>query len=83
MLSWRMSQLECSREAVEYRGYSLQFSFASRQWRVLIGKVAKNRPELPPEKQLVKGWDQEETLKRAKTRIDHMIENPSLHQEAK
>jgi len=67
------------RETVEYRGYSLQVSFASRQWQVLIGVVVKDRPALPPEKQLVKGWNAEETLKRAKTRIDHLIESPSLH----
>jgi hypothetical protein len=74
-----MAQLESSRETVEYRGYSLQVSFASPQWQVLIGVVVKDRPELPPEKQLVKGWNEEETLKRAKTRIDLLIESPSLH----
>jgi len=70
--------LENPRETVEYRGYSLQVTYASLQWQVLIGMVVKDRPILPPGKQLVKGWNQEETLKRAKTRIDLLIESPSL-----
>jgi hypothetical protein len=67
------------RKTVEYRGYSLQLSHASLQWQVLIGMVLKDRPTLPPERQIVKGWNEEETLKRAKTRIDLLIESPSLH----
>ena len=74
-----MAQLETPRETVQYRGYSLQVSYASLQWQVLIGVVVKDRPALPSEKQLVKGWNEEETLKRAKTRIDLLIESPSLH----
>jgi hypothetical protein len=68
-----------SREAVEYRGYSLQASYASPQWQVLIGPVLQDRPALPAGKQIVKGWNEEETLKRAKMRIDLLIESPSLH----
>ena len=79
VLSWHMASLESSRETVEYRGYSLQVTFASPQWQVLIGVMVKDRPILPPEQQLVKGWEEEETLKRAKTRIDLLIESPSLH----
>ena len=79
VLSCHMTQLESPREAVEYRGYSLQVSYASPQWQVLIGAVVKDRPALPPGRQLVKGWNEEETLKRAKTRIDLLIESPSLH----
>ncbi len=67
------------RESVEYRGYSLQVSYASPQWQVLIAMVVKDRPTLPPGKQIVKGWNEEETLKRAKNRIDLLIESPSLH----
>ena len=74
-----MAQLEAPRETVQYRGYSLHVSYASHQWQVLIGVVVKDRPALPSEKQLVKGWNEEETLKRAKTRIDLLIESPSLH----
>ena len=74
-----MAHLESPRETFEYRGYSLQVTYASPQWQVLIGVAVKNRPTLPPEKQLVKGWNEEETLKRAKTRIDLLIESPSLH----
>jgi hypothetical protein len=74
-----MTQLESSRGAVEYRGYSLQVTFAAPQWQVLIGMVVKDRPTLPPGQHLVKGWNEEETLKRAKTRIDLLIESPNLH----
>ncbi|MBC8036169.1 MAG: hypothetical protein H7X89_03015 [Rhizobiales bacterium] len=79
VLSWHMTHLESPRETVEYRGYSLQVSYASPQWQVLIGLVLKDRPRLPPERQIVKGWNEEETLKRAKQRIDLLIESPSLH----
>ena len=74
-----MAQLENARETVEYRGYSLQVTFASPQWQVLIGMVVKDRPAFSPERQIVKGWNEEETLKRAKARIDLLIESPSLH----
>ena len=74
-----MEYLERPRETVEYRGYSLQVTYASPQWQVLIGVVVKDRPTLPPGKLLVKGWNEEETLKRAKARIDLLIESPSLH----
>jgi len=46
---------------------------------VSIGMLLKDRPTLPPGKQIVKGWNEEETLKRAKNRIDLFIESPSLH----
>ena len=79
MLLWSMVQIHNLREVVEYRGYSLQITYASPQWQVLIGIVLKDRPTLAPGKQIVKGWNEEETLKRAKTRIDLLIESPSLH----
>lgn len=74
-----MTHSESPRETVEYRGYSLQVTYVSPQWQILIGMAVKDRPALPPDKQVVKGWNEEETLKRAKTRIDLLIESPSLH----
>ena len=79
MLVCTMTNTDNLREAVEYRGYSLQVTYVSPQWQVWIGMVLKDRPTVPPEKQIVKGWDEEEPLKRAKTRIDLLIESPSLH----
>jgi hypothetical protein len=79
VLRWSMVQIHNLREPVEYRGYSLQMTYASPQWQVLIGIVLKDRPTLPTGKQIVKGWNEEETLKRAKSRIDLLIESPSLH----
>jgi hypothetical protein len=73
-----MTQLEILREAIEYRGYSLQVTYASPQWQVLIGITVKDRPALVPGKHIVKGWNEEETLNRAKARIDLLIESPSL-----
>jgi hypothetical protein len=74
-----MGPLETIRETIEYRGYSLQASYTSPQWQVLIGMVLKDRPALPPGRQIIKGWNEEETLKRAKARIDLLIESPNLH----
>jgi hypothetical protein len=79
MLVCSMANTDNPREAVEYRGYSLQVTYASPQWQVSIETVLTDRPALPPGKQIVKGWNEEETLKRAKTRIDLLIESPSLH----
>ncbi len=67
------------RETVEYRGYPLQVAYVSPQWQILIGMTLKDRPTLPRDKQIVKGWNEEETLKRAKTRIDLLIESTGLH----
>jgi len=74
-----MGPLETMREPIEYRGYSLQASYTSPQWQVLIGLVLKDRPALPPGRQIIKGWNEEETLKRAKTRVDLLIGSPNLH----
>ena len=74
-----MTDAENPRVIVEYRCYSLQPSRASLQWQVLISTVLKDRPTLLPGKNLVKGWNEEETLQRAKNRIDLLIESPSLH----
>src|SRR5579871_6440239 len=64
VLFWHMVHAESLRDAVEYRGYSLQVSYVSPQWQVSIGMAVKDKPALSPEKQIVKGWNKEETLKR-------------------
>jgi hypothetical protein len=46
---------------------------------VLIAPLLAERPALPLEKQIVRGWDEAETLNRAKTRIDLLIEGQSLN----
>jgi len=74
-----MAHLQSSRETVEYRGYSLQVTYASPQWQVQIGILLADRPLFRPERQIVRGWDEIETLNRAKSRIDRLIESPSLH----
>jgi hypothetical protein len=74
-----MVSSENPRGTVEYRGYSLQVSYVSPQWHILIAMALRDRPALPPDMQIVKGWNEEETLKRAKTRIDLLIGSTSLH----
>jgi len=79
MLFWHMPICSIRRERFEYRGYSLQITFATPQRQVLIDAVLGGRPVIPPDKQIVRGWDEGETLKRAKMRIDLLIERPSLN----
>jgi hypothetical protein len=79
MLFWPMTVSSIRRETFEYRGYSLQVTYATPQWQVLIDAVLGARPAIPPDRQIVRGWDEGETLKRAKMRIDLLIERPSLN----
>ena len=79
MLFWHMTISSIRRETFEYRGYSLQITYATLQWQVFIDAVLGARPAIPPDKQIVRGWDEGETLKRAKMRIDLLIERPSLN----
>lgn len=79
MLFWHMANSSIRREIFEYRGYSLQVTYATPQWQVFIDTVLGKRPAIPPDKQIVRGWDEGETLKRAKMRIDLLIERPSLN----
>ena len=79
MLSLAMIVSSIRREMIGYRGYSLQITYSSPQWQVLIALLLTERPTLPFEKQIVRGWDEAETLNRAKTRIDLLMESQSLN----
>jgi hypothetical protein len=59
---------------VPYRGYSLRVTYAVPQWQIAIVRELKDRPEPTPEKQVLRGWNQEEVVKRAKRRIDSLME---------
>lgn len=72
-----MTILPISREKAEYRGFGLQARFTQPQWQVQI-TAPSGKPPLPSEKEIVRGWDEQETMNRAKMRIDLMIESPSL-----
>lgn len=72
-----MTILPISREKAEYRGFGLQAHFTQPQWQVQITPPS-GKPPLPVEKDTVRGWDEEETMNRAKMRVDLMIESPSL-----
>ena len=60
---------------VEYRSYSLQLNKGEHQWEVEIAPARADLPDLPGEKRTVRGWDQEEVLERAKSRVDDLLEN--------
>jgi hypothetical protein len=69
-----MTQLEPELSNQEYRGYFLRISFAQRQWRVDISMIRGDLPDIDPEKKAVLGWDREEVIKRAKSRLDAILE---------
>ena len=54
-------------------------TFDPPQWQVVIAALVIDRPQLAAGKQTVKGWDEDETVMRAKMRIDLLIESPSLN----
>jgi hypothetical protein len=43
-----------------YRGYSVQVSYVSPQWQILTAMALTDRSALPPDMQIVKGWNEEE-----------------------
>jgi hypothetical protein len=59
---------------LEYRSYLLQLVREPPQWRVEITPLRADLPELPPEKQIVRGWDEDEVIGRAKARVDELLE---------
>lgn len=58
----------------EYRGYFLRLTFAHKQWRVDISMIRGDLPDIDPEKKAVLGWDRDEVIKRAKSRLDAILE---------
>ena len=59
--------------SISYRGYSLQVLFKPPQWQVVIAPMLKEMPELASEKRIVRGWNEEDVVKRAKGRVDDMV----------
>jgi hypothetical protein len=64
---------------ISYRGYSLQLQHAPPQWRVVISSMLVERPELVSEKRVVRGWNEDEVVKRAKTRVDDAMDGNGFH----
>jgi hypothetical protein len=54
---------------LEYRGRSLRVSRTDKQWLVEIVATSAD-----PDSQVLRGWDEEEVLRRAKLRVDDMHE---------
>ena len=59
---------------ISYRGYSLQLMHKPPQWQVVIAPMLTERPELATEKRIVRGWNEDEVVKRAKVRVDDMMD---------
>ena len=57
----------------EYRRYSLTASRGLLQWSVEITPITPDMPVLPPEMQVVRGWEGDDLLSQAKARIDHLL----------
>ena len=54
---------------IDYRGHWLRVSRLAKQWQIEIAPTPK-----APDPQILKGWNEEEVLKRAKVRVDDMLE---------
>jgi hypothetical protein len=59
---------------IPYRGYALQVTYAVPQWQIAVVPGRNDLPELPGGKQILRGWNQEEIVQRAKRRIDAILE---------
>jgi hypothetical protein len=64
---------------ISYRGYSLQLVHKPPQWQVVIAPMLNERPALAVEKQIVRGWNEDEVVKRAKVRVDDMMDGLGLN----
>jgi hypothetical protein len=62
------------RPSIAYRGYSLQIIHKPPQYQVVIAPMLKELVELSAEKRVVRGWNEEEIVKRAKLRVDEVID---------
>jgi hypothetical protein len=61
------------KSTLEYRNFSLQIAHTPPQWTCLIVATSGGLPEMAVERQTVRGWDKEEVVKRAKSRVDDML----------
>jgi hypothetical protein len=59
---------------IPYRGYALQVVHKPPQYQVVIAPMLKEMPDLSTEKRIVRGWNQDEVVKRAKLRVDDMVD---------
>ena len=59
----------------EYRGYSMQVAYNPPQWQVEIALAVSGLSKLLPEKKIVRGWEEDEVVKRAKARVDEFLES--------
>jgi hypothetical protein len=60
---------------IDYRSYSLQIVHQPPQWQCTIVPTRADLPTLPAEREIVRGWDQDEVANRAKSRVDDLLEH--------
>jgi hypothetical protein len=75
MLFCRMDISDAPPPNIPYRGYTLQILFKTPQYQVVIAPLLGQMPELAVEKRIVRGWNQDEVVKRAKLRVDDMVDS--------
>ena len=70
MLSYGMDSPAALRPSIAYRGYSLQIIHKPPQYQVVIAPMLRELAELTAEKRIVRGWNEDEVVTRAKLRVD-------------
>lgn len=60
---------------VDYRSYSLQIVYRPPQWECTIIPTSASLPPFEVGKETVRGWDQEEVLRRAKSRVNERLDD--------
>jgi hypothetical protein len=60
---------------LKYRNYLLQVVRQDVQWTVQISPTQEGLPSLAEKKGTVRGWDQDEVVSRAKSRVDDLLEH--------
>lgn len=59
---------------VDYRSYSLQVVYCPPQWECTIVPTSAALPPFDAKSGTVRGWDQEEVVQRAKSRLDERLD---------
>ena len=60
---------------LKYRNYLLQVVRQDVQWTVQITPTREGLPSLAEKKGTVRGWNQDEVVSRAKSRVDDLLEH--------
>jgi hypothetical protein len=61
------------KRSIPYRGYFLLVSRLAKQWEIVI-----EQPGAPSSRLSILGWDEQEVIRRAQSRIDDLIGGNTL-----